>query len=307
MTASAAKHRKAPTCVQYQNAHPRMIQTLRTLSLAALLAAAPHLHAQAADIPSAAPPVAANQTPEQHGKILIDEMVAALGGDAWLNRTTIELDGRTAAFFRGAPDPGIIEYHESRRLAASGQPEASRVGFLTERGMIMPGKKNDVSQIWTAGQGYEITFKGMTTLPKDQVADYYRRRAHSVEEVIHSWIHAPGVMIIAEGTGMVERRQTEKVTILSDNNDAVTLDLDSTTHLPLRRTFEWRDEQFKDRDEDAEEYDDYHTVQGLPTAMTITRYKNGDMVNQRFYTKVTYNTPLAPSLFDPSIIPAKKK
>ncbi len=284
--------------------------TLRTLAFAVLLAAfaTPHLPAQLSDLANGAPPNGpAGQTPEQRGKLLLDQMVAALGGDAWLNRTTIQYDGRSAAFFRGAPDPGVIEYHEVRRLAASGLPEASRVGFLTDRGMIMPGKKIDVYQIWTNNQGYEITYKGQTTLPKDQVQEYYRRRAHSVEEVIHSWIHAPGVMILAEGTSMVERRQVDKVTVLSANNDAVTLELDAVTHLPLRRTFEWRNDQFKDHDEDVEEYDDYHTIQGLPTAMTLTRYKNGDMVGQRFYTKVTYNAPFPPSVFDPTIIPTKKK
>jgi hypothetical protein len=290
-----------------------MTSALRATALAALLAvsliAAPRLRAQASDIPRAASPSDGppGQPPEQRGKVLIDQMIAALGGQAWLERTTMQLDGRTAAFFRGAPDPGVTEYHESRRFPATGLPEASRIGFLTERGMILPGKKIDVSQIWTGGQGYEITYKGQTTLPKDQVADYYRRRSHSIEEVVHTWIHAPGVMILSEGAGMHERRQVDKVTVLSDNNDAVSLELDATSHLPLRRSFKWRNEQFKDFDEDTEDYDDYHVIQGLPTAMTITRYKNGDMVNQRFYTKVAYNNVLAPALFDPTILPTKKK
>ena len=284
----------------------------RHLSLAVAFAlsllAAPRLHAQASAIPSGAPPTSgpSGQTPEERGRLLIDQMVAALGGDAWLNRTSVQYDGRTASFFHGAPNPGIIEYHEVRRLAASGQPEAARVGFLTERGMIMPGKKTDVYQIWTDNQGYEITYKGETTLPKEQVEDYYRRRAHSIEEVIRTWIKAPGVMIVAEGTTLVERHTADIVTVLSANNDAVTLHLDTTTHLPLRRTFEWRNEQFKDKDEDAEEYDEYHSFQGLQTAMTITRYHNGDMISQRFYTKVFYNAPLAPTLFDPTIFPHPK-
>jgi hypothetical protein len=267
------------------------------------------LHAQASEIPSAAPPTAADlgQTSEQRGRALLDQMVAALGGQAWLNRATIQIEGRTAAFFHGAPDPGIIEYHEMVRLAASGLPEADRIGFLTERGMILPGKKIDVVQIWTAGQGYEITFKGKTDLPQDQVEERYRRRAHSIEEVVDSWIKAPGVMVLAEGATMVERRMADKVTILTADNDAVTIELDATTHLPLRRTFQWRNQQFKDFDEDTEEYDDYHTIQGLPTAMTITRYKNGDMISQRFLTKVVYNEPLAPSLFDPATLLSKKK
>jgi hypothetical protein len=289
--------------------------TFKPLPLALLLAAllAPlRLHAQASEIPSAAPPSAADlgQTSEQRGRALIDQMVAALGGPAWLNRTSMQLEGRTAAFFQGAPDPGVIEYHEIIRFpdpnAKPPLPEAERVGFLTERGMIMPGKKIDVVQIWKEGHGYEVTFKGQTDLPKDQVEEHYRRLAHSLEEVVNTWIKAPGVMVLAEGTNMVERRIADKLTVLTADNDAVTIELDATTHLPLRRTFQWRNQQFKDFDEDTEEYDDYHTIQGLPTAMTITRLKNGDMVSQRFLTKVTYNVPLTPALFDPATLLPKK-
>ena len=151
--------------------------------------------------------------------------------------------------------------------------------------MIEPGKKIDVVQIWTAGNGYEITFKGQTALPKEQVEDYYRRRAHSIEEVVHNWLKAPGVMVVSEGTVMVVRRLADRVTVLTATNDAVTLDLDATTHLPLRRTFRWRNPQFNDYDEESETYDDYHTIQGLPTPLTITRYHNGEMSSQRFLTK----------------------
>jgi hypothetical protein len=219
-------------------------------------------------------------------------MVEALGGRAWLDRTTIEIEGKGAAFFHGQPNPGVTEYHEFRRLPASRLPEGDRIEF---------GKKRDVIQVWSNTSGTEITFKGINPLPKEQVEDTLRRRNHSIEEVVRTWIHAPGVMVVAEGTAMVERRLVDKVTVLSAENDAVTLELDATTHLPLRRTFQWRNEQFKDFDEDAEEYDDYHTVQGLPTAMTITRYHNGDMASQRYLTKVVYNAVLAPALFDPTI------
>jgi len=283
-------------------------------ALAILLAAfvAPaRLYAQASEIPSAAPPSAADlgQTSEQRGRALLDQMIAALGGDAWLNRTSMEIEGRTAAFFHGAPDPGVIEYQETLRFAAPNatpaQPEADRVGFLTERGMILPGKKIDVVQIWKEGQGYEVTYKGQTDLPKEQVEEHYRRRGHSIEEVVNKWTKAPGVMIVAEGSTMVERRLADKVTVLTADNDAVTLELDAATHLPLRRTFQWRNPQFKDFDEDAEEYDDYHTIQGLPTAMTITRYHNGDMISQRFLTKVVYDAAVEPSYFDPATVVAK--
>jgi hypothetical protein len=269
-------------------------------------------YAQAADLPSAAPAMPAGGTDTERGQNLIKQMIAALGGDAWLNRTTIESEGRGSSFFHGEPNPYIIEYHELVRLPSGGQtgsglPWADRVGFLTDKSMIFPGKKIDVVQIWKEGHGYEVTYKGQTELPKDQVEDYYRRREHSIEQVVRTWIHAPGVMILSEGSGMVERHLVDKVTVLTANNDAVTLELDSTTHLPLRRTFQWRNPQFNDFDEEAETYDDYHTIQGLPTPLTITRYHNGEMTNQRYLTKVVYGVPADAKLFDPAVLLPKLK
>ena len=266
----------------------------------------PRMFAQANNIPSAAPTNQAGMTQEQLGHKLLDERVEALGGQAWLNRKDMQVRGHTAAFFRGAPTGMVVDYDGWRRFPDGSVPGAERIGFLTDKSMIFPGKKIDVVQIWTNDTGYEITFKGKTTLPKEQVEDYLRRRAHSIEEVVRVWLKMPGVMVIAEGTTMVERRMADKVTVLSPDNDAVTIELDSTTHLPLRRKFESRNLTFKDLDEDAEEYDDYHTIQGLPTAFMITRYHNGDMASQRFLSKVEYNLALSPDLFNPELVLKKK-
>jgi hypothetical protein len=266
--------------------------------------AAPLLPAQAGNTPSGADAAAQNQ--EQHGRELMDEMVTALGGDAWLHRKDMQFHGRIAAFFQGQPNGMVVEFDAWQQFPDATHPEAERIGFLTDKSMLFPGTKIDVVQIWTGKTGYEVTYKGKTTLPKDQVEDYYRRQAHSIEAVVRDWLKAPGVMVLYDGTSMVERRMADKVTILSANNDAVTIDLDATTHLPLRRTFEWRNTTFKDHDEDVEEYDDYHTFQGLPTPLTITRYHNGDMANQRFLTNVQYNTGLPHELFNPDHLLKKK-
>lgn len=280
---------------------------LAALVLTLSLAAPIYAHAQASDLPSAAPALPSGQTQEQRGRILLDQMVAALGGDAWLHRKDMTVRGRSAAFFRGAPNGNNVEFSSNRQFALYGRPDAERIGFITDKSMLFPGKKIDIVQIWVDNQGYEVTFKGRLPLPKEQVEDYFRRRSHSIESVIHDWLKQPGVVVIAEGTSMVERRMAEKVTVLSANNDAVTIELEASTHLPLRRTFEWRNVQFKDHDEDVEEYDDYHTFQGLPTAMTLTRYHNGDMSSQRYFTKVEYNSSLSPALFNPDNLLKKKQ
>ena len=276
-----------------------------TLSLA-LLILAPHLHAQARDIPSAQPQQPAGSTPEQRGRKLLQEMLEDLGGDAWLNRKNVRQYGHIAHFFRGAPTGIVTDFTSVRQFAHGDSPDAQRIGFITDKSMILPGKKIDVVQVWIHNDGHEVTYKGNILLPHDQVDDYYRRQDHSIESIFRVWLKDPGVMVIDSGSTMVERRLTERVTILSSNNDAVTLDIDAQTHLPRRRTFETRNPKFKDIDEDAEEYDDYHTIQGFPTAFTITRYHNGDMDSQIFFSKIEYDVDLPPGSFDPSILLNKK-
>ena len=284
-----------------------MRQTLFVLLVAVSTSLPARLvRAQASDIPSAATATASG-TPEQRGRQLLDQMVAALGGQRWLDRTSISVLGRTAAFFRGAPTGITIDFAEYFQVPNDTRPASERIEFISDKSMILPGKKRDVAQVWTADNGFEITYKGSNPLPKEQVEDYLRRRRHSVEAVVQSWLKAPGVMVVAEGSTMVERHRADKVTILSADNDAVTLELDAVTHLPLARTFEWRNTTFKDHDEDREEYDDYQPMGGLPTALTLTRYRNGDMANQRFLTKVEYNGPLPPDTFNPAVVLVRKK
>ncbi|HMF54258.1 MAG TPA: hypothetical protein VK593_07905, partial [Edaphobacter sp.] len=188
-----------------------MMKQVAALFVLSALLTSPCLWAQASAIPSAGSEGSGGLSQEQRGKKLLDEMVEALGGQAWLDRKDMQISGRTASFFRGAPNGTVIEFTGWRRFPEAAQGQAERIGFLTDKSMILPGKKIDVVQIWKDGNGYEVTFKGRTTLPKEQVADYYRRQNHALESVVRDWVKAPGVMVIAEGSTMVERRVAEKL------------------------------------------------------------------------------------------------
>src|SRR5271168_554436 len=102
------------------------------------------LHAQTAqDMKNAAPEHRKGETEEQKGKRLLDEMVKALGGDAWLNKRTMYREGQTAPFFRGQPSGLVTQFVEYTKFTQGTTPDVQRVEFLTWRGVIMPGKKRD--------------------------------------------------------------------------------------------------------------------------------------------------------------------
>ena len=61
--------------------------------------------------------------------------------------------------------------------------------------------------------------------------------------------------------------------------------------------FTVRDPQSREKDEEAETYDNYKPVQGIQTPFDVVRWHNGQMSNQRFFHSVSYNNPVAASLF----------
>ncbi|MGB9408263.1 MAG: hypothetical protein WCA89_12045 [Terracidiphilus sp.] len=233
----------------------------------------------------AAPPVVRTQTNEDAGqknarqaRAALDVMVQALGGEAWLNMKNQMREGRVAAFFHGQPSGGTTEYWEYHAW-----PDHDRIEFTRHR---------DVVQFYIGRTGSEVTFKGQAPLPQEQVDDFLRRRDHSIETVVKVWLNDPKTILIYEGQHLAERHMADQVTLISAGNEAVTILMDAETHLPLRRSFEWRDPVYKDKNLDAEEYDDYHTVDGFPTPFSITRYKNDDVTRQYFLVHVTYNQDL---------------
>jgi hypothetical protein len=215
----------------------------------------------------------------KQARAALDAMVTALGGQAWLSMKNQMRAGRVAAFFQGKPSGATTEYWEFHAW-----PDHDRIEYTKHR---------DVVQFYNGREGWEVTYKGKAPLPQDQVDDFIRRRDHSIETVVKYWLNDSKTILIYEGQHLAERHLAEQVTLISAENEAVTILMDVQTHLPLRRTFEWRDPLYKDKNLDAEEYDDYHTMDGLPTAFTITRFKNDDMVSQRFLMHVSYNQPLA--------------
>ena len=251
-------------------------------------------YAQASAIPSAQ--AGPSVEGDNRGRKLIDQMITALGGDAWLHRTNWEIQGRAATFYKGQPHDGAPQFEEYYRL----KPFGERVIVISHYGVFIATNHSDIAEVWTPDNGYEVTYKGTKPLPVKDVEEYKRRREYSLENVVNNWLKQPGVVVTYEGSDMEARHLADKVSVLTTSNEGVTLELDESTHLPLSLTFQWRDPVYKDLNTDVEQFDDYHSIQGIMTPYTITRLHNGDMTGQRFVTKVAYNLNLPADLFDPN-------
>ena len=217
-------------------------------------------------------------------RTVLEAMVKALGGDAWLNIRNVMQKGHVAAFFQGKPDLGTTELWQFHQW-----PDHDRIEITKHR---------DVVNFYIGREGWEVTYRGKKQLPADIVEDYLRRRDHSIEVAVKVWLKDPRTILIYEGKRMAARHMADQVTLISAENESITIQTDEQTHLPLSRSFQWRDPVYKDKNTDLEEYAGYQTIQGFPTPLSISRSKNGDMVRQYYIDRVEYNQDLPADFWD---------
>jgi hypothetical protein len=224
-----------------------------------------------------------DQENARKAKALLNQMIDALGGNAYLNVEDISQEGRSYGFHLGQSEGVGTLFWRFYKF-----PDKDRVELT---------KKRDVAYVYRGDQGFEITYKGTRADDPKAVSDYLRRREYSLDWVIRKWLLQPGIALFYEGHTIAAQKDAEKVTIMDSNNRSVTLCIDSNTHLPVKKTYSWRDPTDKERNVEDEVYDNYRPVQGIMTPFSITRFYNGDMSNQRFMNSVSYNKGLPDSMF----------
>jgi hypothetical protein len=237
-----------------------------------------------------APPaqsVPVDQQSALKAKALVDQAIQALGGPAYLTIQDISQEGRSYSFHLGESEGVGVQFWRFYKY-----PDKDRVELTKQR---------DVIYVYNGDQGYETTYKGTRTDDPKAVADANRRRQYALDWVLREWLKQPGIALFYEGSTVAAQKETQQVTIMTAQNQAVTLCFDVNTHLPVKKTYSWRDPTDQGRNIEDEVYDAYRLVQGIMTPFSVTRFYNGDMAAQRFITSVTYNKGLSDSLFSANV------
>jgi hypothetical protein len=227
---------------------------------------------------------------EQKARAVVDQMIQALGGPAYLNVQDSYTEGRYGRFHTEAQVGGAKYFRYTR------WPDADRWELTEQR---------DIVTLYLGDKVYEVTYKGHTEL-NPQKDDSLRlallRRQYSLENVLREWLNRPGTILLDEGQTLAENKVTEKVSIINSNNEAVTIMVDLNTHLPVKKTFTVRDPQYKDRDEEAEFYDNWKSIQGVNTPFSVLATHNGQVLRQQYLITASYNNSPPAQYFTPVLI-----
>lgn len=228
-------------------------------------------------------------------RAILDSMIKAMGGQAFLTYSDVSEQGRTAAFYHGTPSGTSTLYWMFWKW-----PDMERVEFTKQR---------DIIYVRNGDKGYEITYKGTRPEDPEDHKTYQRNHQFALQVILRRWLKQPGTLLFYDGTGIADQKQVDRVTILNDKNQSVTLSIDTFSHLLVRKSFQWREPDTHFANDEAELYSNYHVIQGIQTPRSVVSLHNGEVNRQRFVDRTEYNTGIPDSQFQATVTydPLEKK
>jgi hypothetical protein len=234
----------------------------------------------------------AAETVEQRGKRVIDEAVAALGGEKFLTMEDRIEEGRAYSFYRDQLT-GLSRAKIYTRYL-NGAPKDG----LAQRERQSFGKDEDYLILFTENKGYQVTYRGAKPLAEERLQRHLDSTRRNILYILRHRLKEPGMIFEGKGSNVWQNNPVEVVDITDSANNVVTVYFSRNTKLPMYQTYVIRDPKTKDRDEFSTAYAKYRDVGGgVQWPFHIRSERNGEKTFEMFADAVTVNQNLTDSLF----------
>lgn len=247
--------------------------------------------------------LSAADTAEQRGRKVIDEAIAALGGDAFMHMQNRVESGRAYTFWSSRLSGTNLAKIYTRYLTPSGPPVPGQLQ-VEERESFGTNVRGRFEEqygfvLFTAKpEAWEVTFRGARPLEDDQLARYKDATLHNFLYIVRERLKEPDVSFYSLGADFINSRPVDIVQVTCADNVPVTVYFDQLTKLPVRQTYKHRNEEYHDMDTEVTEYARFRDIGGgVQWPHDIRRDRNGDKIYEMFSDSIEINQDLGDELF----------
>ena len=245
---------------------------------------------------AAAAGAAFGETSQERGKRVVDQAVAAMGGEKFLNMKDRVESGRAYSFYREELSGLSIAKIYTRYLTRPEPPVPAYLG-VRER-QSFGKKKEDTAVLFNETDGYEITYRGARPIAAEQYDRFRESTLRNIFYILRQRIGEPGLIFESRGSDVVDNTPVEVVDITDNDNRTVTVHFQISTRLPVRQMTARRSLQTKERIEEITRYTKFRDVGGgVMWPFTIQRERDGEKIFEIFSESVVINQGLTDNLF----------
>jgi hypothetical protein len=241
---------------------------------------------------------------EKRGKQVVDDAIAALGGQKFVTMQDRIESGRAYSFYRDAISglslakifTRYIPVPEGKTGEVLGVQEREAFGKNEEYGYVLFREDN----------AWEVTYRGPSQMEAERYERYRLTTMNDLFYILRVRLHEPGLTFESRGSDVVDNIPVETVDIIDSQNRAVTAYFHSITKLPVREQWVWRDPKTKERNEEITRFTLYQDAGGIQWPAQIQRERNGEKIYQIFSESIETNQHLSDEVFAVPTGPAGK-
>lgn len=241
--------------------------------------------------------------PEQSAakaKQFLQQLIAALGGPAYLNVRQSDCTGRLSFFGHGGDLTGYDYFHDLWIL-----PDKNRTEYT---------KKSVIIELFTGNQGWIMDKGGVQEKPAAEIEQFQEGLKKDIDSLLRFRLNEDSMAFRYGGSDIVDLKQVDWVEIVDRDRRTFRLAIDRATHLLIRVETITRNATTRERTEEVTYFANYHVQDGVQTPFSVTRERDDRKVYQVFFYGCKYNPGLSPELFTRASlekhyaeIPKKKK
>jgi hypothetical protein len=244
--------------------------------------------------------------PEQSAakaKQILQQVIAALGGQAFLDVRETDCEGRIAQFGSNGDLMGYTPFHDLWLLPDKNRTEYISKGQNTIAGFLLGADGLAITHggvlitLFSGEEGWMLDKGGVTNQPDDLVKTFIEQVKAGMNNMLRLRVNERGVELNYAGPDLIDMKEAEWIEFTDSDHRSMRLAVDKSTHLPLRWVVETRDPETRERTDNTIAYTQFIPMDGVKTPLNLLRSHNGRNVSQTFITGCKYNSNLAPDLF----------
>ena len=216
-------------------------------------------------------------------KQILQDLINALGGAAYLEIKESDCEGRLARFGHSGELTGYTNFKVYWRY-----PDKSRTDYA---------KKGVIINLYNGDHGWTLDRGGVTELPAPEVADFQEQAKRDINNLLRLRLKEPGMVFRYGGTDIVDLKTVDWVEIVDSEQRNFRLAVDRSSHLLVRSIVSIQDETRQDVSVVTNIYTNFQLMEGAYTPLQITSDRDGRRISQVFFTFCKYNAGLPEDFF----------
>lgn len=217
-------------------------------------------------------------------KEIVHQLIAGLGGNKYLTVRDTDCTGRISQFGALTGElGGFAQFHAYWIYPDKYRREITRKGIIID--------------VYNGNQAWSLDKGGVTDLDPVVAATFQAGLKTSFDGLIRYRLKEPNLDYRYRGVDVVDLKQAEWVEIADGEERSFRIAVDRSTHLPVRYIVTTRDPKTGDPSSETTIYSNWHVMDGVETALQISREKDGKRTQQSFYDSCKVNSGVLPELF----------